>query len=67
VIGVDISPKMLELWGTALRNAGDSDQMVPLLLQIREDVRSLLQGGLETTAVTADRYPAMTLTKGTSR
>ncbi len=58
-----ISSKTLALWGTAMTKACELDQMAPLLEQIRDDVRSLLQGDLEPAAVTADRYPALALTQ----
>jgi hypothetical protein len=62
-----ISPQMLSLWGKAVAGARDSGQIVPVLERIRDDVRLLLAGALEPTAVTADRYPALAFTKETPR
>jgi len=62
-----ISPRTLEVWGAAISSARDPDQILPVLEQIRGDVRSLLEGGLPPTAVTADRYPALAWTKDLPR
>src|SRR5258708_28179754 len=47
-----ISSKTLALWGTAITKTSELDQMAPLLEQIRDDVRSLLQGVLCPAAAT---------------
>jgi hypothetical protein len=58
-----ITSKTLALWGTVLTDARDAGLVVPVLEQIRDDVRSLLEGHLEPTAVTAARYPGLAFTK----
>jgi hypothetical protein len=58
-----ISSKTLAVWGAVMTSARDRDQIIPVLEQIRGDVRSLLEGGLDPTAVTIARYPATAWTK----
>jgi len=58
-----ISPQMLAVWGKAMARARDTGRIVPVLEQIRDDVRLLLDGGLEPAAVTAERYPVPAFTK----
>jgi hypothetical protein len=58
-----ISSRTLAVWGTVMTSARDEDEIVPVLEQIRDDVRLLLEGTLEPAAVTSDRYPALVFTK----
>jgi hypothetical protein len=58
-----ISPEMLGVWGKAMAGARDTGRILPVLEEIRDDVRLLLGGGLEPAAVTADRYTAPAFTK----
>jgi hypothetical protein len=62
-----ISSRTLALWGDALRNARDPDQLESVLDRIRDDVGMLLQGGLEPSALTPQRYALLALTKERSR
>lgn len=62
-----ISSRTLALWGDALRNARDPDQAESVLERIQDDVGRLVQGDLEPSAVTPQRYALLALTKERSR
>lgn len=58
-----ISSRTLAIWGEVLAEARDGGRLTPALDRIRDDVRGLLQGDLEPSAITHSRYHALALTQ----